>query len=92
MEGGGSSAQEFVDTSVGLDLCTLFGYSYTSHSIVTGAVELTVNWCGGDQAGGGLAPPKSISIRAVKMIKAQGRWLAAVTIPATISMHHCCEE
>jgi hypothetical protein len=60
-----------------VELFPLFGYSYDGHTIVDGAVELTVQCClkPGETNSGALdmpPPPSTVSIRAERMIKATG--------------------
>lgn len=56
----------------GINLIPLFGYQYTTHAIVDGAVELTVRRMENRFEDAALAPPPCVHIRADRMIKAMG--------------------
>ena len=56
----------------GINLIPLFGYQYTTHAIVDGAVELTVRCMQNRFQDVALIPPPCIHIRADRMIKAMG--------------------
>ena len=56
----------------GINLVPLFGYQYTTHSIVDGAVELTVQCMEDRFKGAPFVPPSAVHIRADRLIKAMG--------------------
>ena len=56
----------------GINLVPVFGYQYSTHAIVDGAVELTVRRMQDRFKDAPFVPPPSVHIRANKMIKAMG--------------------